>query len=309
MGELRQEFNPHIRGIVWVRGETFKSERETADLWQPKWNENQTVLAAATRTPDRDAGALEGTAAGSWSLGIVEQSQGKGCCWLWRDGSRGCEGGDGGGRCLWWEMPVEGGWAATEVRRECWVTHRGGAISIASLSPHASISGWIVERLAHQMPEALNYRVGAHPGGPLYVPDTPNNREGPQAREPSKCLNGQLQKKTGQRGLLITSYKRLEKRLWWGHNSCDGGSPYPARLVPPGSPQAKQLCHLHARLSQGQSCHRQKMSCIYALRVTSVVSNSLQPCRLWPTSFSVREGASSGKNTGAYWPILVAIPF
>ena len=25
--------------------------------------------------------------------------------------------------------------------------------------------------------------------------------------------------------------------------------------------------------------------------------------------FSVREGGSPGKNTGAYWPILVAIPF
>ena len=52
---------------IWVKGETFKAERETADLWQPKWNENQTVLAAAIRTPD-------GAAAGSWSLGIVEQS-------------------------------------------------------------------------------------------------------------------------------------------------------------------------------------------------------------------------------------------
>jgi len=25
--------------------------------------------------------------------------------------------------------------------------------------------------------------------------------------------------------------------------------------------------------------------------------------------FPVREGGSPGKNTGAYWPILVAIPF
>ena len=33
--------------IVWVRGETFKAESETDDLWQPKWNENQTVLVAA----------------------------------------------------------------------------------------------------------------------------------------------------------------------------------------------------------------------------------------------------------------------
>ena len=57
-----------------------KAERERADLWQPKWNENQTVLAAAIHTPDRDAGPLEGATAGSWSLGIVEQSQSKGCC-------------------------------------------------------------------------------------------------------------------------------------------------------------------------------------------------------------------------------------
>ena len=49
-------------------------------LWLPKWNENQTVLAAAIHTADRDEGALEGTVAGSWSLGIVEQSQGEGCC-------------------------------------------------------------------------------------------------------------------------------------------------------------------------------------------------------------------------------------
>ena len=63
-----------------MRGETFKDESETADLWQPKWNENQTVLATAIHAPDRNADLLEGAAAGSWSLGIVEQSQGEGCC-------------------------------------------------------------------------------------------------------------------------------------------------------------------------------------------------------------------------------------
>ena len=56
----------------------FKAESETADLWQPKWNENQTVLAAAIHTPDRNTGPLEGAAAGSWTLGIMEQSQGEG---------------------------------------------------------------------------------------------------------------------------------------------------------------------------------------------------------------------------------------
>ena len=45
----------HIGALVCVRGETFQAEGETADLWQPKRSENQTVLAAAIRTPDRDA--------------------------------------------------------------------------------------------------------------------------------------------------------------------------------------------------------------------------------------------------------------
>ena len=39
------------REIVRVRRETFKAESETADLWQAKWDENQTVLASAM--PDR----------------------------------------------------------------------------------------------------------------------------------------------------------------------------------------------------------------------------------------------------------------
>ena len=50
----------------------FNAESETADLWQPKWNENQTVLAAAIHTLDRDMGPLEGIVAETWSLGIVE---------------------------------------------------------------------------------------------------------------------------------------------------------------------------------------------------------------------------------------------
>ena len=60
-----QGSDPHIEAIVWVRGEIFKAESETADLWQPKWNENQTVLATATHPPDSEACPLQGTAAGS----------------------------------------------------------------------------------------------------------------------------------------------------------------------------------------------------------------------------------------------------
>ena len=53
MGELKQGSDLHIGAIVAVR-ETFEAESETADLWQPKWNENQTVLATAIHTLDRD---------------------------------------------------------------------------------------------------------------------------------------------------------------------------------------------------------------------------------------------------------------
>ena len=80
MVELKQGSDPHTGAIVYVRGETFKAESETADMWQLKLNENQTVLATDIYTLDRDAGPLEGTATGSWSLGIVAQSQGEGCC-------------------------------------------------------------------------------------------------------------------------------------------------------------------------------------------------------------------------------------
>ena len=68
MGQLSESEEKHLR------------LSKTADLWQPKWNENQTVLAAAIHTPDRDTSSLKGTTAGSWSLGIVEESQGEGCC-------------------------------------------------------------------------------------------------------------------------------------------------------------------------------------------------------------------------------------
>ena len=63
-----------------MKGEILKAESETADLWQLKWNENQTVLTAAMHNPKSDTCHLVSAAAGSWSLGIVGQSPGEGCC-------------------------------------------------------------------------------------------------------------------------------------------------------------------------------------------------------------------------------------
>ena len=63
--------------VVWDTGETFEAESKAADLWQSKWNESQTVLAAATATPDRDVGPLQSTAAGSWRQGWQRNPRGR----------------------------------------------------------------------------------------------------------------------------------------------------------------------------------------------------------------------------------------
>ena len=60
VGELKEGSDPHKRALVWVRGETFEAQSEAADLWQPKWNKDQTIFAAAICTLDRDMGPLEG---------------------------------------------------------------------------------------------------------------------------------------------------------------------------------------------------------------------------------------------------------
>ena len=76
----------------------------------------------------------------------------------------------------------------------------------------------------------------------------------------------------------------------------------PAHLEPPGSLQAKQLHHLHAQLSLGESCHRQKnKSCFYACRVASVMSDSLRPCRLWPARLLCQGGGFSRQEC---WSVL-----
>ena len=77
VGELKQGFNPHIGKLT--ESEEKHLRLRVKQVWQPKWNENQTVLAAAIHTPDRNAGPLEGTAAGRGSLGTVGQSQGESC--------------------------------------------------------------------------------------------------------------------------------------------------------------------------------------------------------------------------------------
>ena len=84
----------------------------------------------------------------------------------------------------------------------------------------------------------------------------------------------ELRRKSGQRGLLITGYKRLKKDCDRAITPAMEAVCVPAHLALPGSPQAKQLHHLHTQLSLGQSCRREKTR-VHVHRVALVVSNSL----------------------------------
>ena len=142
------------------------------------------------------------------------------------------------------------------------------------------------------------------------MPDTLINRVRPQAREPSKCLNG-------------WSYgERLVKEAFWSpatrglkKHSDRATTPsaeavrVPEHLALPESLQAKQLRYLHGQLSLGQRCNRQKKSCVYVQKVASVVSDSLRPGGLQASRLLCQGRGSPGKSPGVYWPITVAIPF
>ena len=92
------------------------------------------------------------------------------------------------GRRLWWEM--HGGNPGSHGTWQCcWVMHSGWSHQHSLSLPTLSIGSWTRERLAHQMPETLIQGVGSQPEWLICMPDAWENREGPQAREPSKCLN------------------------------------------------------------------------------------------------------------------------
>ena len=94
--------------------------------------------------------------------------------------------------------------------------------------------------------------------------DVPNNREGPQARGPSKCLDGQsyrerLDKEAfyspATRDLKIDSDRAITPAV---EAVC-----VPEHLAPLGTLQVKQLHCLHAQFSLGQSCDSKKKSLVF----------------------------------------------
>ena len=85
----------------------------------------------------------------------------------------------------------------------------------------------------------------------------------------------ELRRKTGQRGLLITSYKRLEKSLigpnsFWQRQFL---SLHTWRHQGPCNPSSCATFTLNPHW--GRAASGKNQSCIYARRVASVMSNSL----------------------------------
>ena len=138
------------------------------------------------------------------------------------------------------------------------------------------------------------------------MPDAPIYRVGPQAREPSKCLNGwSYGERLAKTGLLIASYKRIRKDSDKAITPVAEAVHVPVHIVPPGPLQPKQLHHLHAQLSLGQSCQRQK-KVLHLCAQGHFGSTLLWPCRLQPTRLLCHGGGFSRQE---YWSILANICF
>jgi len=112
-------------------------------------------------------------------------------------------------------------------------------------------------------------------------------------------LNRRRYGERGQRGLLIAGYKRLQQATRGSKKDADRAitpageaARVPTHLALPGFPQAKQLCYLHAQPSLGTAA----TGSVYACRVALVVSNFLQPCRLWPSRLLCQGEGFSGKE-------------
>ena len=228
----------------------------------------------------------------------MEQSQSEGCCWLWRDGLRECEEGDCGRKCRWRKakQPRKQG----DTAESC---VGGGAITIASLSPRASISSGTIERLAQRAPDALNYRVGPHPGCSFNCLICQTVEKDPRQGIPLRAWTGRATEKDWPKRPLTTSYKRVEKRLWSGHDPCRGGSPCPCTLGAARIPTSQAAVPPSCSALTGAEMLQVKKSCVYARRFTLVMSSSLWPCRLWHARLLYR-GVLQTRTVeciGQYW--------
>ena len=128
----------------------------------------------------------------------------------------------------------------------------------------------------------------------------PNNREGPQTRESSKCLNSQSHRERLDKEAFWSPATRGLKIDWQGHNSWGGDSPCPCTLGAsrvPASPAAvpsSRSALTGAELPQAKK-NKQTKTCICACRVASVGPTLYGPVDCGLPDFSARQ---------EYWSVL-----
>ena len=183
---MKQGSDPLTGAIVWVRGGTLRLRekqlicgilngmRIRQCLPQPYISQTRTQVSwKAQQLEFRDCGATPG-----WELLLTVEN-----------GLRGSEGGDCGGKCLWRKAGSHVERRTTTIVSLSFATHQHQQLNNREAGPSNT---WCTE---------LQSRTLAR--GPFFVLDAPNNREEPQTREPSKCLNRQ-------------SYReRLAKEAFW----------------------------------------------------------------------------------------------
>ena len=221
----------------------------------------------------RDCEAIPG-----WGLLLNEERQIEGM-WGWR---------------LLGGMPMEESQAAMGTRWYCWVMCRGWSHH-HSHSPHMPAStaeqqsGWPIKCLTHW----------THPGCSFewLMPRTTERLY----RKPSKSLNGQSHRERLAKESFWSPAQEAQKKFWQGHNSCSRGSLCPFILVAARVPTSQAAALPSHSTPTVVELPQAKMSCIYAHRVTSVESDSLIHCRLWPVRLLCQVGGFSRQE---HWSVL-----
>ena len=143
------------------------------------------------------------------------------------------------------------------------------------------------------------YRVGLQPRGASMCLMCWTTEKDPRQGSPPSARMG---KATEKEAFWSPATRGLEKDFDRAITPMLEAVHVPAHFVPPESPQAKQLCHLHVQLSWVQRCYRQNKQ---TKNLASMHAGSLPSCpTLWDPvecglpSFSLR--GSPGKYIGVY---------
>ena len=138
------------------------------------------------------------------------------------------------------------------------------------------------------------------------MPDVLNNKEGPQQRSPLSASTGGAMEKDWSKKLFDHQLQEAWKKTDRAITPAVEAVCIPAQLAPLSQAAAPPSCSTLTGAEVPQAKKKKKKPCIYGYRVALVVSNFAP---LWTVACQASQEDSPGKNSGAYWPILLAIPF